>query len=349
MLHLKWARASHRSAQLLISTALLCSAFAVADAQATGSDTAVPVNKSTYLTVDGARLYMLTRGRDARAPLLLWLHGGPGGAERPLFRYYNGSLEDQFVVTYLDQRGAGRSYDPDADPKTLTIERHIKDLNHVVDWLRQKFHQHKIFLVGHSWGATLGILYAQRYPDKVAALVAVAPLVNTRKSEVAQYRFVRDKANEVHDTRTLKALDKAGQPPYHNEDNAMIVNRLAEKYGAVFHRRPNKFAVMLLGMLRGLVTPWEIPNLIRGNNVSLKAMNDELLDVNLEKSVPRLDMPVYFLLGRYDHHVSAEVAADYFKQLEAPKKELVWFEHSAHNIPFEEPQRFDDTVERLLL
>jgi hypothetical protein len=47
-------------------------------------------------------LYLLIRGADRTAPLLLWLHGGPGGAERPLFRYFNDDLEKSFVVVGIN-------------------------------------------------------------------------------------------------------------------------------------------------------------------------------------------------------------------------------------------------------
>jgi pimeloyl-ACP methyl ester carboxylesterase len=101
---------------------------------------------------------------------------------------------------------------------------------------------------------------------------------------------------------------------------------------------------MTRGMLGGLVTPWEIPKLIRGNDVSLDAMNDELLGLNLAESVPSVDVPVIFLLGRYDRHVDAALAAEYFTRLRAPAARLVWFENSAHNIPFEEPVLFNATI-----
>ena len=55
---------------------------------------------------------VVVRGRDDRNPLLLVLHGGPGFAEMPLFTTYNAGLEDDFLVAYWDQRGAGRSFGP---------------------------------------------------------------------------------------------------------------------------------------------------------------------------------------------------------------------------------------------
>jgi len=102
-------------------------------------------------------MYLLGRGADRSAPVLLWLHGGPGGAERPLFRYFNSELENHFVVVYWDQRGAGRSFDPKADPHRLTIAQHVVDLDAIVDHLRQSLGQDKIIVMGHSWGAALGL------------------------------------------------------------------------------------------------------------------------------------------------------------------------------------------------
>ena len=94
---------------------------------------------------------------------------------------------------------------------------------------------------------------------------------------------------------------------------------------------------MTSGMLRGLVTPWEIPRFIRGNNVSLAAMNDELLALDLSQTVPRLDVPVFFSWVVTTTTSMRRIAERYFEALRAPNKQLVWFENSAHNIPFEEP------------
>jgi len=70
--------------------------------------------------------------------------------------------------------------------------------------------------------------------------------------------------------------------------------------------------------------------------------------LDLARSVPRMDVPVLFFLGRYDRHTDARLAASYFATLCAPVKRLVWFENSAHNVPFEEPDLFNVTVVREL-
>src|SRR6516162_4665403 len=162
---------------------MLCALFAGCivlrlNAKATA---AVSIKRSEHITLDGTKMYLLTRGADRSAPVLLWLHGGPGGAERPLFRYFNSELERHFTVVYWDQRGAGRSFDPKADRLGLTIARHLADLNAIIDHLRSTLRPAKVLLVGHSWGAALSIFYAGAHPHKVSAVFAANPLVSVRE------------------------------------------------------------------------------------------------------------------------------------------------------------------------
>lgn len=297
--------------------------------------------------VNGAALYLMTRGASQDLPVMIWLHGGPGGAERPLFRLYNAPLERRLIVAYLDQRGAGRSFDPAADPKQLTVARHIADLDAVVDHLRRRYGRDKVILVGHSWGATLGLLYAQAHPEKVAAFAGVGQPVNEVARQRAQYDFVLAEARRRNEPQVLARIAQIGPPPY-SADREIATQRIVERYGGYFHRQPSFPLVLMRGVAGGHIAPWELARFFRGNEVSLEAMNDEALRLDLAASTPAVSVPVIFMLGRHDRQVDSRLAAAYFETLQAPQKRLQWFEESAHNPPFEEPEAFNAALLRLL-
>jgi proline iminopeptidase len=322
----------HIAALLVILTVWAC-----------GPVSAAPVRAETRLEVDGAELYLMTRGERSDAPILLWLHGGPGGAERPLFRLFNAELERSFVVAYWDQRGAGRSFDPHADPKQLTIARHLADLDAVVDHLRRTHGRRQVVLIGHSWGSVLGLLYSQAHPEKVAAFVGVGQVTSERARQAAQYAFVEIEARRRGDAESLARLAQIGLPPF-DARREIAVQRLVERFGGYFHEPPNLGWLVLRGVAGGHVRPWEIGRYIRGNDVSLAAMEAESLEIDLPRSAPSVAIPVIFMLGRHDRQADSRLAADYFAALAAPHKELIWFERSAHNVPFEEPAAFNAAV-----
>jgi pimeloyl-ACP methyl ester carboxylesterase len=70
----------------------------------------------------------------------------------------------------------------------------------------------------------------------------------------------------------------------------------------------------------------------------------QIFQANLAKEVPEVKVPVYFCIGRHDYNTPFELAEKYFNQLEAPKKELIWFEESAHSPLYEEPDKFNDLL-----
>jgi pimeloyl-ACP methyl ester carboxylesterase len=112
---------------------------------------------------------MVIRGRSQHNPVLLWVHGGPGMPDYLLTEQYATNLEDLFTVVWWDQRGAALSYHPTIPPETMTIEQFISDTLAVTDYLRQRFHQEKIFLLGYSWGSLIAIQAAARSPERYHA------------------------------------------------------------------------------------------------------------------------------------------------------------------------------------
>ena len=79
----------HLFALALCTLVLACTSLAPESAATDGRDA---VEISRRIKVRSAELYLEVHGPNRSVPLLLWLHGGPGGPERPLFRYFNSDL-----------------------------------------------------------------------------------------------------------------------------------------------------------------------------------------------------------------------------------------------------------------
>ena len=81
------------------------------------------------------------------------------------------------------------------------------------------------------------------------------------------------------------------------------------------------------------------------SSTSLRSMWPEVLDVNFSDTVPEIVFPVYFFVGRFDYNAPGQLTQAYYDQLEDPAgKHLVWFENSAHDIFFDEPQLLEQEV-----
>jgi proline iminopeptidase len=131
-------------------------------------------------TGDGQSLYWEASGNPAGVPAVV-LHGGPGSGSTPAHR----RLFDpaRYRVVQLDQRGSGRSTPHAGDPATslgpITTAAMVAD----VERLRVHLAIDRWLVFGTSWGATLGLAYAQRHPDRVSALV-LAAVTMTRRAEI---------------------------------------------------------------------------------------------------------------------------------------------------------------------
>ncbi|MGZ8769356.1 alpha/beta fold hydrolase, partial [Aeromicrobium sp.] len=91
---------------------------------------------------------IMLRGVSAEAPVLLYLEGGPGGTGLGRIRNSGDDLEQDFMVATWDQRGTGKSYDSLEPRSTLTVDQMVDDTLAVVNYLRDRFDQQKIYLVG---------------------------------------------------------------------------------------------------------------------------------------------------------------------------------------------------------
>jgi len=138
--------------------------------------------------IGGIEQWLSIRSEDKSNPILLYLHGGPGMGYIPLASDFSSLIEKRFVVVHWDQRGGGKTCGSDTPNSTLNIEQYLTDTFELVNYLRKRFNQQKIYLVGHSWGSVLGVKMAQGYPELFHAYVGLGQVVDMNRGETISYQ-----------------------------------------------------------------------------------------------------------------------------------------------------------------
>jgi pimeloyl-ACP methyl ester carboxylesterase len=297
----------------------------------------------------GDEQWISIRGRDLDAPLLLFLHGGPGSPEMPLTRYFLPDLEKHFIFVNWDQRGAGKSFAA-GKPEKLSIDRFVEDTRELSELLLKRFHRKKLYLMGHSWGTLLGVLTVTRYPDLYYAYGGIGQYVEGAANERVAHRFAVEKARDTENEAAMEELAGiAGYPhPIDPEgkwfDELSINRKWLTRFGAL--TCSDDSFKMMAGVYLGApeYTVVDTVNFVLGEIQSNRIMWPEIVTHDLAREAPRFRMPVYFFLGLHDFITPSELASQYFTRLEAPQKRLYWFTSSAHCPNYEEPQAFQDAV-----
>src|SRR5215475_7135870 len=129
---------------------------------------------------DGNLIYWEACGNPDGVPALI-VHGGPGsGCTTTVRSAFN---PGRYRIILFDQRNCGRSRphasDPAADMSLNTTGHLIRDM----EQLRQHLGVDAWLLAGASWGVTLSLAYAERFPERVLGLL-LAAVTTTRQSEL---------------------------------------------------------------------------------------------------------------------------------------------------------------------
>jgi proline iminopeptidase len=104
-------------------------------------------------------------------PILLVLHGGPGGDYRYLLNCKK-FVEDGFYVVFYDQRGSGLSQR--LNKETYRINQMEEEVGGVINYYRKSPNQ-KVFILGHSWGGMLATAFINSNLTKVNGAIIAEP------------------------------------------------------------------------------------------------------------------------------------------------------------------------------
>jgi proline iminopeptidase len=123
---------------------------------------------------DGNRIYWEASGNPEGKPALV-VHGGPGsGGHRSSRRYFD---PERYRIVIFDQRGCGESLPHASDP---AVDMSVNTTHHLIadmEKLREHLDVERWLLYGGSWGSTLILAYAERFPEHVSEIVLLGVTV----------------------------------------------------------------------------------------------------------------------------------------------------------------------------
>jgi proline iminopeptidase len=300
------------------------------------------VQETFEVTLGGARQVVNVRGSDRSNPLLIFVHGGPGAVEMPMAWSFQRPWEDFFTVVQWDQRGAGRSFplnDTVELAPTLKPERYRDDAIELIELLKQKYHQPKVFLLGHSWGSVVGLAVAIKRPDLLYAYVGMGQVIDFRENEVIGFDWTLKRAEaegNAEAIQELKAIEPYPGDGAFDAEKMTIERKWSVHYGALAAARSDVDFYYHAPRLSPEYTAADRKAWDDGSAFTISTMFSQLADLSY-KSVHHLDVPVVMFLGRHDYTAPASITAQWMEQLTAPSKAIVWFGNSAHLMMLEEP------------
>jgi proline iminopeptidase len=301
------------------------------------------IEETRAVRIGGIDQWISVRGTDRRNPVLLMLHGGPGYVSMPTSWYFQRGWEEYFTVVQWDQRGAGKTYaanDPARVAPTMTRARMLLDAEEMVAWLRKEFGKDRIFVLGHSWGSSLGIQVAQRHPDWLHAYIGLGQITDGMESERRGWRFALDAARRDDNQDAMREL--ASIAPYAAPGKPLALKDLylqrkwLAHYGGAVYGRTGFDAESAAVNLAPEYSDADLRTLWDGTEFSSSRMLTDVLSQDFSVYTT-FDCPIIIFNGRHDYNVSSSATAEWFAKVRAPSKRLVWFENSAHEIFNEEP------------
>ncbi len=274
--------------------------------------------------------------------VVLFLHGGPGQTEAQ-FSYKTILANRTYSVVYYDQRGTGKTQSKNKSKQnTITLDTLINDLKETVGYIRKKYPNKKLVLLGHSWGSILGMEYIKKYLNTIDAYIGMGQVVNFKDGERVAYEHCFKLASDKDKKKLSKIKD------YPNSLTLENVNKICPKF------RKIQAKYKLMGYSGGnskMIKLFMKSPIFKIKDIfpMLKAMK---VNVNLLKCVAEYDtsdytnfsIPVYFICGENDWQVPSVVVEKYFNTISAPDKELYWIKNAGHLTDLDNPVEFNNAL-----
>lgn len=296
-----------------------------------------------YPVINGIKQYIQIRGTDRKNPLLLFIHGGPGGSLAGLCHIMQAEWEKKFTVVNWDQRNTCKTYYANKEKaaeiaKTGTIEDYVKDIDDIIAYLHTVYDFDKLILMGFSWGSAIGAEYAKRHPENLSCYIGAGQFINYREGVLTVCGKMLKLANSPDEKKIRDIIDRFPQKPVWNKELMGIMRYysvLTSKYIAKHAKR------VPIGKI--LTSPFmnfkERVSALLPKTPILEKSYETMLNYDFRHNL-HFDVPTLFVFGDEENICPPEMLKACFVDIESPKKQIEIIPQASHGCFIDQPESF---------
>ncbi len=302
------------------------------------------VNEKGFVLLGGESQYVEITGVSNQNPVLLFIHGGPGWPQTPHLRYFNSGLTRSVTLVSWDQSGCGKSFMQTPSPVRVSAKQIIDDAHELTLYIKKKFKKDKIYIAGFSWGSIIGLQLVNQFPEDYAGYFGISQVIDIQRSINVSRDWIKQQALSKNDTsilRQVKLLER-NDTSYCKSMLECFFKKyeLLLIYNGAVH---TKNAQDEIAKAESYYEDYKNYDWLKGFMFSGEKLSDALFSTDL-RYIDDLKVPAYFLVGRHDWSLPSSVTEEYFANLSAPEKELIFFGNSGHEISCEEAEKFNTAI-----
>jgi proline iminopeptidase len=314
-------------------------------------DRVTGVNESFVENIGGISQAYFSRGASRDMPVLLYVHGGPGTPMMAFSHEFQSEWEKHFIVVQWDQRNTGKTRflnDPEKVLPTLNQARMEADLVETIEMLRKRYNKKKIALLGHSWGTMMSDAVVRTRPDLISVYVGTGVQPDSIQGAQESFRLALEEANRVNNKAAVSALEKLKPFPKSDDPRVglafdTVIEQLTTLRAGISRKYSGDITTTLVRLaMKSPEYSWrEIGFFFLDDDViNSDAIRRDIRTFDARKVTTPFQVPVVFILGRYDFQTPSTLAVKYFEEITPPSKKLIWLEDSAHSPMIDEPEQF---------
>ena len=304
------------------------------------------INEGLYIEINGVKQWINIYGKDLNNPVMLYLHGGPGGATSGMNWVVFHRISDIFTVVDWDQRNCGKSFDENKTDIPITPELFVSDTVELVKYILKRFGKEKLTLCGLSWGTMLGSRVVLDYPQYFNAYIPMGLCPDVDENETLLRDRALEMAKEKGDEEVIKAAERftpETYDPQHDKDRNILI---AEIFKEDLQKEAD--ANLLWAMFASpTYSLSDSLKKMQGKLYPRKQLDDFLLKGGAKyfsvKDRTEYEMPFYLMQGDHDSDCLYELAIPYYERVKAPDKNLYIVE-GGHTSPFVKTAVFEKNI-----